>query len=172
MNDGTHVTTNLTFLLDNEWAGAFSNSSDSDVDYNVLGYYNTSLPSGTHELVVSATSNSESSLLSVVIFDRMIYTFSQEDGAPSATSNTIAKSSGISAATTSSSIVASSSRGSPETGPLVGGIVGGVALLALVMTGPRLPMAAGTPVSVRAVQMPAQIRSAPCSTLLFAQNRG
>ncbi|THH14621.1 hypothetical protein EW146_g5741 [Bondarzewia mesenterica] len=141
--------TNLSFNVDGSDVGTFvhvpTNSTDYIYDFPV--YVNENLSSALHQLIISATGDTKSSL---VLFDYMVYT-TDVDFVPSLSSiSSIPSASPFSSSTSSvpsenpSSIFASSvttagsgsdssssSGKSMDTGAITGGVVGGVVFIAL-----------------------------------------
>ncbi|KAI0706284.1 hypothetical protein C8T65DRAFT_231894 [Cerioporus squamosus] len=97
----TTTYTNLIFSLDGEQVGSYVHvpSSDTAFEYDVPVYTNGNLANKQHTLVIEATGDANSSL---VLFDYIVYTFTEEDPAPpssSTTTTTVASSSTTSTST-------------------------------------------------------------------------
>ncbi|KZT06162.1 uncharacterized protein LAESUDRAFT_759687 [Laetiporus sulphureus 93-53] len=162
-NSQEYITTfvNLTFELDGDYVGVFSQQSDDYMLYNVSAYSNTSMENREHTLVMIVRNDINAS---VALFDWAQYTYDPEPGAvssstsgissstfkpPGAKSSTYSESSTrtyepstsrLTSPFTSSSIPTSTSHSSSgssksATGATAGGVVGGVSVLVLGLLG-------------------------------------
>ncbi|KAI0640164.1 hypothetical protein C8Q77DRAFT_1153053 [Trametes polyzona] len=136
----TTTLTNLTFALDGVLVGQYVHAPDpkgAQILYNVLVYSNTSLSDGLHTLVISPSDD----VASLILFDYIVYTVDQETRttatAPSSAEATTATAtptgtqrslpSGVSQGTS-----ISPSRSLPL-GPIIGGAIAGVVVLAILI---------------------------------------
>ncbi|TFK89882.1 hypothetical protein K466DRAFT_7232 [Polyporus arcularius HHB13444] len=83
----TTTYTSLNFLLDGEQVGTYVHvpTSDTAFEYDVPVYTNSNLAKKQHTLVIEATGNTNASL---VLFDYIVYTFTEEDAPPPSSSST------------------------------------------------------------------------------------
>ncbi|TFK55643.1 hypothetical protein OE88DRAFT_643167 [Heliocybe sulcata] len=124
----TTTLTNLTFRLDGMSVGknyVHVPTTSTSFQYNVPVYANDSIPNGEHTLEIEATGDTNSSL---VLFDYATYTYNSDLAQTSASASATASPSPTNTAS-------SSSKHSNHIGAIVGGVVGGVALLALLGLG-------------------------------------
>ncbi|KIL56802.1 hypothetical protein M378DRAFT_133674 [Amanita muscaria Koide BX008] len=139
-NSGTHGTglttyTHVNITLDGKNAGIFSrspNPTKQDPNYNVTIFSTSGLANTSHELVVGTNDYYNYSYIN---FDWAIYTV--DDGAPS--SQSISTTTAFPSTTAPSSLASTSSStpapqsSSSKTGVIVGGTLGGLAVIALVL---------------------------------------
>ncbi|KAH9930924.1 uncharacterized protein B0H18DRAFT_1116631 [Fomitopsis serialis] len=128
--------TNATFELDGILVDTYYYAPKTWVDqfeYNVTVFNRTELSNEKHTLVVTAAQNS-SGLASVLLFDWAMYTTDDDDTTPTTqidNSPTTALASALSSA--SSDSVVNTAHHGPPVGAIAGGVVGGVAFLALCL---------------------------------------
>lgn len=102
--------TNLTFSLDNRTVGSYTHTPNPLApifEYGVPVYANASIPNGEHTFELEATAGHDGS---VILFDYLQYTY-EEPSDPRSTSGS----------------------GGRNTGAIAGGVVGGLAVLGLVI---------------------------------------
>ncbi|RDX46758.1 hypothetical protein OH76DRAFT_816353 [Lentinus brumalis] len=83
----TTTYTSLTFSLDGEQVGTYVHvpTSDTAFEYDVPVYTNGDLANKQHTLIIEATGSTNNSL---VLFDYIVYTFTEEDAPPPSSSST------------------------------------------------------------------------------------
>lgn len=123
--------TNLTFFLDDQHVGQFVRPPDntSHILYNVLVFHQTNLSHQPHSF--KTVTNGPSNAL--ILFDYAIYTTELEEvPATSSASSQRAPSTSVTSTSLSATQTSSHASSSTSVGAIVGGTVGGVAVLAAV----------------------------------------
>ncbi|KAI0756223.1 hypothetical protein C8Q80DRAFT_1127322 [Daedaleopsis nitida] len=129
---GVTTFTNLTFYIDNEYVGDFTQPASTNAEkirYNVPVYTNTTLPNEAHVLETRASGPTAS----LILFDAIIYTMPivEDDNttSPSGTDPTF----DFTPTPTQSSISDGRSSGSLPIGAIAGGTIGGVVIVAIII---------------------------------------
>ncbi|TFK88887.1 hypothetical protein K466DRAFT_52500 [Polyporus arcularius HHB13444] len=128
--NGTTTFTNLTFFIDGQYVGQFVRTPDNASDiilYNVLVFNQTNLSHQPHSFKTVTNGPTDA----LILFDYAMYTTEDDPATSSASSD---RTSSTSATSTISAVHTAASRVASTTpvGAIVGGAVGGVAVLAAV----------------------------------------
>ena len=137
--DGSSTLVNISFALDGKTVGEFKHfpNASSEISYHQLVYSHTNLSDSSHTFIMSASGiDSEPSL---ILFDYLVYTTEVEDMTSATATQAQVPASGTSNVLSSPATTASPATPPSEysstrtpTATIVGGVLGGIALLVLL----------------------------------------